>query len=72
MLKKKGFKVINWGRGSYHPRGARIVSITLQKNDCICEVNKIYYSTASDTLFEVVERIRCVDSLTYAKKTVTN
>ncbi|MGN6436303.1 MAG: hypothetical protein ACTHMM_07200 [Agriterribacter sp.] len=66
MLKKKGFNIIYWGRGNYPPRGERIVSITLQKGDCVCEVNKIYYSTLSDTLYEVAERIKCADSLTYA------
>jgi hypothetical protein len=67
-LKKKGFKIIDWGRGNYPPRGPRIVSLVLQKDNCICEVDKIYYSTVSDTLFEIAERIKCSDSLTYANQ----
>lgn len=57
-LKKRGFKVINWGRGN-HPRGPRFVNLTLKKENCICEVTKFYYSTYSDTLYEMAERIAC-------------
>ena len=64
-LKKKGFKVVKWGRGNYLPRGSRIVSLVLQKGNCICEVDKIYYLTSFDSLFEVAERIKCSDSVTY-------
>ena len=64
-LKKKGFKVVKWGRGNYLPRGSRIVSLVLQKGNCICEVDKIYYLTSFDSLFEVAERIKCSDSVAY-------
>ena len=37
VLKKKGFKTIDWGRGNYPPRGPRIVTLTMQKDDCLCE-----------------------------------
>jgi len=67
-LKKKGFKVIAGGHGNYPPRGPRVISLILRKNNCVCEINKIYYSTVSDTLFEVAERIKCSDSLTYANE----
>ena len=66
-LKKRGFKVINWDRGN-HPRGPRFVNLTLQKENCICEVTKFYYSTYSDTLYEMAERIACNDSLIFYKK----
>lgn len=57
ILKKKSFEVINWGRGN-HPLGSRIVSITLKKDSCECEVNKIYYSN-NDSVVNVSERIKC-------------
>lgn len=66
-LKEKGFKVVNWGRGNYPPRGPRIVSLTLLKKDCICEVNKIYYFTTADSLYELSERIKCRDSIKLIK-----
>ena len=66
-LKKRGFKVINWVRGN-SPRTSRFVYLTLQKADCFCEVSKMYYSTASDTLYEMAERISCIDSLNYNKR----
>lgn len=62
-LKKRGFKVVNWGRGNFHPLGQRIVSLTLKKGDCYCDVSKIYYFTISDTYFEMRERIVCSDQL---------
>jgi hypothetical protein len=64
-LKKKGFKVINWGRGNFPPRGPRIVSLRLKKENCFCEVSKIYYATTSDMRFEMAERISCADSVTF-------
>jgi hypothetical protein len=64
-LKKRGFKVINWGRGNFPPRGPRFVSLTLQKKNCFCEVSKIYYSTLYDMRFEMAERISCADSVTF-------
>ncbi|MGZ5244463.1 MAG: hypothetical protein ACXWDO_08580 [Bacteroidia bacterium] len=66
-LKKRGFKVINWGRGNYPPRGQRIVMLTLQKEQCYCEVAKIYYYTTSASNFQVAENISCMDSLSYFK-----
>jgi hypothetical protein len=57
-LKTKGFKVTNWGRGN-HPLGPRIIIINLKKDNCECEVAKIYYSTANDTLYNMTERINC-------------
>ena len=57
ILKKKGFEVINWGRGN-HPLGSRIVSLTLKIDSCECEVEKIYYSD-NDSVVNVSERIKC-------------
>jgi hypothetical protein len=68
MLKKRGFSVIDAGRGNYPPRGPRIFSLTLQKGDCICKVDKIYYNTVDSNTWEPAERICCSDSLTYQKQ----
>lgn len=57
ILKKKGFKVINWGRGN-HPLGPRIISLTLKKDRCECKVDKIYYSS-NGSIDNVSERIKC-------------
>ena len=58
-LKKRGFKEINWGRGNYPPLGARIINITLKKDDCECEVSKIYYFTTFEDIFIMKEKISC-------------
>lgn len=58
-LKLKGFKVINWGRGNNPPVGPRIINITLRKEDCQCEVTKIYYSTVSEFEYQMTEKITC-------------
>lgn len=65
MLQQKGFEMVGWGHGNYPPRGPRIVSETFKKDDCYCTVSKIYYSTTYDTLYEMAERISCLDSLAY-------
>jgi hypothetical protein len=57
-LKAKGFKFINWGRGN-HMLGPRIIIITLKKENCECEVAKIYYSTNSETEYSMTERVSC-------------
>ena len=64
-LKKKDFKIIDWGRGNYPPLGSRIISIVMKKGNCFCQVDKIYYKTIVDSLFQMTERIRCSDSLTF-------
>src|SRR5690348_15494874 len=43
-LKKRGFEITNWGRGNFPPLGPRIVIVELKKENCICEVSKIYYA----------------------------
>ncbi len=59
LLKSRGFEITNWGRGNYPPRGPRIVMRQLRKDNCECEVNKIYYSTISKGIYEIAERIKC-------------
>ena len=60
LLKNKGFKITQYGRGNYPPRGARIVSVDMTNETCNCNVNKIYYFTVSDDHYEVAERIKCI------------
>lgn len=57
-LKKKGFKIENWGRGNFR-YGPRIISMELTKADCRCDVAKLYYSNDNDGTNEVKEKIRC-------------
>lgn len=58
-LKLRGFNVINWGRGNNPPIGPRIISVTLKKEECECEVTKIYYSTISESEYKMTEKIKC-------------
>lgn len=60
ILKKKGFKIINWERGN-HPLGPRIIIFNLKKNNCECEVQKIYYSSDAfpKEIYKITESIRC-------------
>ncbi|WP_264510566.1 hypothetical protein [Flavobacterium sp. N1719] len=58
-LKLRGFKIINSGRGNYPPLGPRIVIVTMKKDNCECEVSKIYYSTISENEFKMTESISC-------------
>lgn len=58
ILKKKGFKITNWGRGN-HPLGPRIVVLNLKKDSCECEVQKVYYAYQQDTIYNITERIKC-------------
>jgi hypothetical protein len=58
LLKIKGFIVIKWGRGNWM-EGPRVVSYTLSNDDCICRIDKLYYSTDVDDKFKVTERIKC-------------
>lgn len=63
-LIKLGFKEIHSGRGNYPPRSPRIVTKIFQKQNCFCEVSKIYYNTTTENNYEMAERISCKDSLT--------
>lgn len=65
LLKKRDFNVTNRSRGNFPPLGSRIVSVVMKKGDCYCQVDKIYYKTITDSLYQMTERIRCSDSLTF-------
>jgi hypothetical protein len=67
-LKQRGFKVIDWGRGNYPPKGPRIINLILQKENCVCEVRKMYHYSIIDTLYEMSESIKCMDSSSYYQK----
>lgn len=58
LLKSKGFEVTNYGRGNWE-FGPRIVSYTLQTDQCECQVDKLYYSTEQENTYRVTERIKC-------------
>lgn len=62
-LKRKGFKVIDWGRGNFPPNGVRIVVLGLKKDSCYCSVSKMYYSTIRNDLYQIRESISCKDSV---------
>ena len=62
-LKTKGFKIMDWGWGNYPPLGPRIVRVSLKKADCECEVDKIYYATTEDTIYQMSERIKCTRAI---------
>lgn len=64
-LEKRGFVEISAGYGNYPPRGPRIVEKVYQKGDCICVVCKIYYNSAFENIYEMAERINCLDSAIY-------
>ena len=64
-LQKRGFTIADRGRGNLPPLGPRIVSVTLKKGDCFCEVNKMYYATTSEGVYLLTESIRCADSMRF-------
>lgn len=63
LLRKKGFKTINWeippGR-----LGSRTFSVFfyMKNGKCECEVSKIFYETDQEEWFRVNERIKCKKS----------
>jgi len=64
-LTKRGFKTISYKQGKIPPDGPIIISTILEKDKCICQVEKLIYSTAAVQGYEVSERIKCADSLTF-------
>ncbi|MBK7636764.1 MAG: hypothetical protein IPJ13_22740 [Saprospiraceae bacterium] len=60
ILKSKGFKVKEWGRGN-HPMGPRIIMLKLNNEYCECEVQKKYYSSdhLPGEIYKITESIRC-------------
>lgn len=59
ILLKKGFEQTDAKQGKWGKRGPRFVHRSFRKDDCICHVNKMYYTTTTDKLFEVHEAIHC-------------
>lgn len=55
----RGFKVIHTNRTNQQLSGRRIFTQTLLKENCQCEVAKIYYTTANISEYIVSERIKC-------------
>lgn len=66
-LKRKGFKVVDWGRGNFPPHGVRIAILSLAKDDCYCTVSKMYYSTTQQDLYQIHESVSCKDSVITSK-----
>lgn len=58
-LKKRGFEVVKWGMGNHPPLSPRIINYELRRNDCKCEVTKIYQITIEDSRYQMVESLRC-------------
>ncbi|SCZ00079.1 hypothetical protein [Flavobacterium caeni] len=58
-LMYRGFKINESGRGNYPPLGPRIINVNMRKEDCECNVSKIYYSTVNDSIFQTTEKISC-------------
>lgn len=57
-LKKEGYAVSKWGRGNWE-YGPRIVSYTMTKNDCLCRIDKLYYTVDYSGNYKVTEKIEC-------------
>lgn len=58
-LKKRGFEVNKWGRGNHPPLSKRILNYELRRNDCKCEVTKLYQITMEDSRYQMIESLRC-------------
>ena len=58
IMKSKGFKITNWGRGNWM-EGPRIVCFTMSNGQCECQISKLYYPTEEKGRFKVTERIEC-------------
>jgi hypothetical protein len=67
-LRNKGFVEIESGSGNYPPRGPRIVTKIFLKDSCVCQVSKIYYSTVEENVYEIAERISCMEQSEYLKQ----
>lgn len=58
ILKRKGFKITNWGRGNF-ANGPRVIIYNLENKNCECEVSKYYYSTTDSITYLRTETISC-------------
>jgi hypothetical protein len=61
VLRKKGFQQINFERKTWQ-YGPRIVTKVMKRDNCTCEVHKLYYSTTHMTKLKVSESIKCYKS----------
>jgi hypothetical protein len=59
-LEERGFKAVSLNQINQQLSGRRIMSVILTKEQCECEVQKIYYSTANISEYIVSERMRCI------------
>lgn len=59
-LKIRGFKVVDFKRQNFQFEGQQIITLTLKKGNCQCEVSKIYYSTSKISEYRRTERIKCI------------
>jgi hypothetical protein len=58
-LKIRGFKTTGITRNDYQLLGRRVITMTLLKDDCQCEVSKVYYMTSNISEYIRSERIKC-------------
>ncbi len=58
-LQDRGFKVTKQQESNMQLSGKRILSVTLVKDDCECEVQKTYFFTQNISEYLVSEKIRC-------------
>lgn len=58
-LKSRGYIVVKYGRGNWE-KGPRIVNYEVTNYYCDCQIDKLYYSTKSNSeKFRVTERVSC-------------
>jgi hypothetical protein len=58
-LEARGFKVVDTGSVNNQLSGRRMATLTLVKDNCECEVDKVYYSTLNVSQYVRTERIKC-------------
>jgi hypothetical protein len=58
-LKIRGFKQTAISRNDFQLLGRRVITMTLLKDDCQCEVSKVYYATSNVSEYIRSERIKC-------------
>jgi hypothetical protein len=60
-LKTRGFKETNRQRQDFPLLEKLMLTVTMKKADCECEVSKIYYETAFVGEYSLTERIKCTN-----------
>lgn len=58
-LQLRGFKMTGISTANAPLQGRRIVTVTMENQNCRCEVGKIYYSTGNVSEYLRAERIKC-------------